>query len=108
MCSQSSYFYYYNPYIQFQDLNLIEPILKALNQEGYTTPNAAATTGLIPAYQVQDLSASFKFLKNYNIKAGVNNLTDERYFTRRSGGYPGPGILPADGRVFYVSAGVKF
>ncbi len=71
-------------------------------------PNAAATTGVIPAYQVQDFSANFKFLKHYNIKAGVNNLSDERYFTRRSGGYPGPGILPADGRTFYVSAGVKF
>ena len=71
-------------------------------------PNAAATTGVIPAYQVQDLSANFKFLKHYNIKAGVNNLTDERYFTRRSGGYPGPGVLPADGRTFYVSAGIKF
>ncbi|MCU0467326.1 MAG: TonB-dependent receptor [Arcicella sp.] len=72
------------------------------------TPNAAATTGVIPAYQVQDLSANFKFLKHYNIKAGVNNLTDERYFTRRAGGYPGPGVLPADGRTFYISAGVKF
>lgn len=71
-------------------------------------PNAAATTGLIPSYQVQDVSGSFKFLKNYNIKAGVNNLTDERYFTRRSGGYPGPGILPADGRIFYLSGGIKF
>lgn len=70
--------------------------------------NAAATTGVIPAYTVQDLSASFKFLKHYNVKAGVNNLTDERYFTRRAGGYPGPGILPADGRTFYVSAGFKF
>lgn len=70
--------------------------------------NAAATTGLIPSYQVQDVSASFKFLKNYNIKAGVNNLADERYFTRRSGGYPGPGILPSDGRIFYISGGVKF
>ncbi len=39
---------------------------------------------------------------------GINNLTDERYFTRRAGGYPGPGILPADGRTFYVSAGIKF
>ncbi|MEY4539461.1 MAG: hypothetical protein RLZZ306_1218, partial [Bacteroidota bacterium] len=77
----------------------------ALNTE---TPNAAATTGVIPAYKVQDLSANFKFLKHYNLKAGVNNLTDERYFTRRAGGYPGPGILPADGRTFYVSAGVKF
>ena len=72
------------------------------------TANAAATTGVIPAYTVQDLSASFKFLKHYNLKAGVNNLTDERYFTRRAGGYPGPGILPADGRTFYVSAGFKF
>jgi Fe(3+) dicitrate transport protein len=70
--------------------------------------NAAATTGLIPSYQVQDLSASFKFLKNYNVKAGINNLTDEHYFTRRSGGYPGPGILPADGRIFYISGGIKF
>ncbi|MRX46063.1 TonB-dependent receptor [Pedobacter puniceum] len=71
-------------------------------------PNAAATTGLIPAYSVQDLSASYKFLKHYNIKAGVNNLTDERYFTRRAGGYPGPGIMPADGRIAYLSLGVKF
>jgi Fe(3+) dicitrate transport protein len=71
-------------------------------------PNAVATTGVIPAYTVQDLSASFKFLKHYHIKAGVNNLTDERYFTRRAGGYPGPGILPADGRTCYVSAGIKF
>jgi Fe(3+) dicitrate transport protein len=72
------------------------------------TANSAATTGLIPAYSVQDLSASFKFLKHYNVKAGVNNLTDERYFTRRAGGYPGPGILPADGRTLYLSAGIKF
>lgn len=70
--------------------------------------NAAATTGLVPSYQVQDLSASLRFLKNYNLKAGVNNLTNEYYFTRRSGGYPGPGILPADGRIFYISGGVKF
>ena len=71
-------------------------------------PNAAATTGLIPSYMVQDLSGSFKFLKHYNLKAGINNLTNERYFTRRSGGYPGPGILPADGRTFYLSGGIKF
>ena len=71
-------------------------------------PNSAATTGLIPGYSVQDISASFKFLKNYNIKAGVNNLKDAKYFTRRAGGYPGPGILPSDGRTFYASAGFKF
>lgn len=72
------------------------------------TPNAAATTGKIPAYRVQDLSAGFHFLRHYNLKAGVNNLTDSRYFTRRAGGYPGPGLLPADGRTWYISAGLKF
>jgi Fe(3+) dicitrate transport protein len=72
------------------------------------TPNAAATTGLIPAYKVQDLSASLLISKKYTLKAGVNNLTDERYFTRRAGGYPGPGLMPADGRTFYTTFGVRF
>jgi Fe(3+) dicitrate transport protein len=73
-----------------------------------STSNTTATTGLIPAYTVQDFSTSFKFLKHYNIKTGVNNLANTRYFTRRAGGYPGPGLLPADGRTWYLSAGVKF
>lgn len=72
------------------------------------TPNAAATTGLIPAYQVQDISGSYKFKKYAQLKFGVNNITDTRYFTRRSGGYPGPGILPADGRTWYVGLNVRF
>ena len=70
--------------------------------------NPAATVGLIPAYRVQDLSASWNFWKQHSLKAGVNNLTDARYFTRRAGGYPGPGILPADGRTFYLTAALKF
>lgn len=72
------------------------------------TANAAATTGLIPAYQVQDVSGSYKFKKYATLKFGVNNLSNSRYFTRRSGGYPGPGILPADGRTWYVGLNVKF
>jgi Fe(3+) dicitrate transport protein len=72
------------------------------------TPNAAATTGLIPGYQVQDISGSFKFKKYAQLKFGVNNITDARYFTRRSGGYPGPGVLPADGRTWYVGLNLKF
>jgi Fe(3+) dicitrate transport protein len=41
------------------------------------------------------------------VNAGINNVFDTRYFTRRSGGYPGPGILSADGRIWYVGVGVK-
>ena len=72
------------------------------------TPTANGQNGLVPAYTVTDLTASYKFTKNLNIKAGVNNLLDERYFTRRAGGYPGPGLLPADGRTFFLSLGAKF
>ena len=64
-------------------------------------------TGLIPSYTVTDLTATYKFSKGLNLKAGINNLFDERYFTRRAGGYPGPGALPADGRTFFISIGAK-
>jgi len=71
------------------------------------TPTANANNGLIPSYTVSDLTATYKFSKNLNIKAGVNNVFDERYFTRRAGGFPGPGLLPADGRNFFISFGAK-
>ncbi len=70
-------------------------------------PTANAQTGLIPAYKVIDLSASYLLARRYSFRAGVNNLTDERYFTRRAGGYPGPGVLPADGQNVYLSLGLK-
>jgi Fe(3+) dicitrate transport protein len=70
-------------------------------------PTANGNTGLIPSYTITDLTATYKFSKGINIKAGINNLFDERYFTRRAGGYPGPGALPADGRNFFISVGAK-
>jgi Fe(3+) dicitrate transport protein len=70
--------------------------------------NAVATVGKLPAYQVMDLSFSLSILENYHVRAGVNNLTDEKYATRRAGGYPGPGILPGNGRTIFVSFGAKF
>jgi Fe(3+) dicitrate transport protein len=71
-------------------------------------PTSNWQAGLIPSYTVADLTATYKFSKGLNIKTGINNLFDERYFTRRAGGYPGPGALPADGRTFFVSVGAKF
>jgi Fe(3+) dicitrate transport protein len=68
-------------------------------------PIANGNTGLIPSYVVTDLTFTCKFTKGLNLKAGINNLFDEKYFTRRAGGYPGPGVLPADGRTFFLSAG---
>lgn len=72
------------------------------------TPTANAQNGLIPAYTVTDLTASYKFSKSLSVKTGLNNLFDTRYFTRRAGGYPGPGVLPGDGRTFFLSVGATF
>lgn len=65
-----------------------------------------AIEGIIPAYQVMDFSAKYHF-DRFNLEAGVNNLTNEKYFTRRATGYPGPGIIPAKIRNFYISLGIQ-
>ncbi len=70
-------------------------------------PSSNGQVGLIPSYTVCDIAATYRANKFFNIRAGVNNVTDKKYFTRRSGGYPGPGLLPSDGRNFFVSVGVK-
>lgn len=72
------------------------------------TPSANGVTGLLDKYHVLDLSAEYRFFKNYNLRGGINNLTDEMYATRRAGGYPGPGILPGEGRTFFLSIRAKF
>lgn len=63
-------------------------------------PLPDAVYGPIPSYYVMDLSAKYSY-KWFGIETGVNNLTDNMYFTRRATGYPGPGIIPADGRNYY-------
>jgi Fe(3+) dicitrate transport protein len=71
-------------------------------------PTVNAQNGLIPSYSVIDLTAVYKYSGKLRVKAGVNNLGNKKYFTRRSGGYPGPGALPADGRTFFISVAAKF
>jgi len=66
----------------------------------------SAVEGVIPAYYVMDLSLNYNY-KFMKFEAGSNNLTDNLYFTRRASGYPGPGIIPSDGRSFYVTVGVR-
>ncbi|MES2798981.1 MAG: TonB-dependent receptor [Bacteroidota bacterium] len=71
-------------------------------------PNATFTAGKLDAYSLLDLNLAYALKENYTFKAGVNNLANTMYATRRSGGYPGPGILPGTGRSLYVTVGVKF
>lgn len=62
--------------------------------------------GEIPAYHILDFSLSYTY-KLLKLEAGVNNLTDNSYFTRRATGYPGPGIIPSDGRSIYLTLEIK-
>ncbi len=80
---------------------------KSFNDAFNTPVSADGITGLIPAYQVWDWSMNLQFAKAYHLSAGINNFANEKYFNRRITYYPGPGILPADGRTFYISIGFK-
>lgn len=62
--------------------------------------------GQIPHYSIMDLSFSYK-LGRWQVETGVNNLLNEKYFTRRATGYPGPGIIPSDPRSYYFTLAVK-
>lgn len=67
----------------------------------------SAVIGTIPSYTVMDLSFSYQY-KKWRVEGSVNNLADRMYFTRRATGYPGPGILPSDGRSYFLTLQVKF
>ncbi|HEY1869429.1 MAG TPA: TonB-dependent receptor [Chitinophagaceae bacterium] len=68
------------------------------------------SVGYVPPYQVLDLAMTYKFLGNYMIRMGINNLTGNKYFTRRTETlvYLGKGVLPGDGRSIYFTLGAKF
>ncbi|SDD38936.1 Fe(3+) dicitrate transport protein [Mucilaginibacter pineti] len=66
-----------------------------------------AIDGVVPAYKVMDLSASYNW-KWFTLSGSVNNLANARYFTRRADGYPGPGILPSDPRGYYVTMQIRY
>ncbi|MEP6466423.1 MAG: TonB-dependent receptor [Parafilimonas sp.] len=80
---------------------------KCYNDALNTISSADGVTGLIPQYHVWDWMLNWQIAKQYALSAGINNFTNEQYFNRRITMYPGPGILPADGRTFYISAKIK-
>jgi Fe(3+) dicitrate transport protein len=69
--------------------------------------NTYGVFGEIPAYFVADFSASYKW-KKLKFETGITNFLDNRYFTRRATGYPGPGIIPSDLRSFYFTLQLTF
>ncbi|CAL2063524.1 TonB-dependent receptor domain-containing protein [Tenacibaculum sp. 190524A05c] len=84
-----------------------EQFTDATNSE-YNPQNSERVDGAIPSYDILDFSASYRFSKNIKLEAGVNNLLDNSYFTRRATGYPGPGIIPSAPRNWYTTLQFKF
>ncbi len=72
---------------------------KSFSNASNTEFQADGIQGVIPEYTVLDVSATAKVLSFLSLELNVNNLLDRHYFTRRAGGYPGPGIIPAEGRL---------
>ncbi|MGP1990743.1 TonB-dependent receptor domain-containing protein [Zobellia laminariae] len=68
--------------------------------------NQRGIEGVIPAYDILDFSLSYTY-KKLKLEAGINNLLDNSYFTRRATGYPGPGIIPSEPRTFYTTLQFK-
>ncbi len=68
-------------------------------------PNAV--NGVIPTYDVVDCNLKYSF-EALSLSAGINNLLNEVYFTRRATAYPGPGIITSAPRNFYLTFGLKF
>ena len=80
---------------------------KSFGDASNAVSDPSAEIGVLPSYWLLDLSASYKWTR-YKISLGVNNLSDEKYFTLRTSEYPGPGIIPASGRSLYVGFAARF
>lgn len=83
---------------QFTDAENSEQLTEGDSREG--------TIGEIPSYSIMDLSLSYRW-KKFTLESGINNVLNEKYFTRRATGYPGPGIIPSDPRTYYVALEFK-
>ena len=70
-----------------------------------TTPTLNRAAGLVPSYGLLDINTSWKIslsggATQLKLRLNINNVTNEKYFTKRPQFYPGPGIWPSDGRSF--------
>jgi len=98
--------------VQYQYKNFTSSLLYSYTSSQFSdaqntiTPTSNALFGEIPSYSVMDFSTKYES-NRVTIEAGINNLLNKSYFTRRASGYPGPGIIPSDIRNCYISLQVK-
>ena len=99
---------YKNTLMSVQYMAVGKQFTNAENNPQDENDNTYGIFGEIPAYDVLDISLSQKIGKHFKFEAGINNVLNNWYFTRRATGYPGPGIIPSEPRVFYGTIEFKF
>lgn len=92
-------FGYKNLFLSLQLTKIGEQYTDASNA---TVGNLSGVIGKIPHYNVIDVVANYHFGK-FKIEAGINNLGNEVYFTRRATGYPGPGIITSPPQNYFIT-----
>lgn len=70
-------------------------------------PPATGAKGYTPGYSLWDFNASYQTKMHLSFRAGVNNIFNKQYFTKRPAFYPGPGIWPSDGVNYYLTVGIS-
>jgi Fe(3+) dicitrate transport protein len=70
-------------------------------------PKNTGAVGLVPAYGILDMNASYRFSRVLTFRVNINNLANKQYFTKRPMFYPGPGIWSSDGRNGSVTIAVS-
>jgi Fe(3+) dicitrate transport protein len=70
--------------------------------------SANGSVGLVPAYGILDINASYRISKKLLLKLNLNNATNKQYLTKRPQFYPGPGIWASDGRSINLTVSTRF
>ena len=91
-----------------QYVYLSEQYTDATNAEQDRRDNISGIIGAIPAYDILDVSLSYRFTPWLKVEASMNNALNNAYFTRRTTGYPGPGIIPSAPRSYYATVAFDF
>ncbi len=70
-------------------------------------PSEDATVGMLEGYTVIDASVKYNLSSHVYLQINVNNITNAKYATRRTGGLPGPGLLPGSPRIVTATLGIN-
>lgn len=85
---------------------LVTGLVNFQTQQYAESTNATESTtglyGIIPAFYVIDTKVGYNF-KKITLQVSANNVTDKKYFTQRANSYPGPGIIPSEGIIYWGS-----